>query len=81
MKQELIDQLLAQLQTTDIMSIRENVREIRNNWKAETAKERHLQMEEFKASNPEEGVEFVYTPHELEDRFQEILTQYEDSIE
>jgi hypothetical protein len=81
MKQELIDQLLAQLQSTDIMSIRENVREIRNNWKAETAKERHLQMEEFKANNTEEGAEFVYTPHELEGRFQELLKNYEDRIE
>lgn len=82
MKDQLIEKLTALLEAEDIMSIREEVRSIRNDWKAETAKERQLQLEEFKArENPEEGDEFTYAPHELEGRFQELLKKYEDRVE
>lgn len=63
------------------MSIRDAVREIRNDWKAESAKERQLQLEAFKATEPAEDVEFVYVPHELEASLQETLKVYEDRIE
>ena len=84
MKDQLIEKLLELLKTEDIMSIREAVRDVRNDWKAETAKERQIQMEEYKAAEVAEGEEkpeFVYQPHELEGRFQEVLKQYEDRIE
>jgi hypothetical protein len=81
MKEQLIEQLTAALQTEDIMSVRDTVRGIRNQWKSETVKERQLQLEAFKTSEPEENVEFIYQPHESEGQFQELCKQYEDRIE
>ncbi|MFM9984167.1 MAG: DUF349 domain-containing protein [Flavobacteriales bacterium] len=81
MKDQLIDKLHELLKTEDIMSIREAVRDIRNDWKAESAKERQIQLEAFKATEPAEDVEFVYTPHELEGKFQDLLKVYEDRVE
>lgn len=81
MKEQLIEQLTAALQTEDIMSVRDTVRGIRNQWKSETVKERQLQLEAFKTSEPEEGSEFIYHPHESEGQFQELCKQYEDRIE
>ncbi len=49
MKDQLIEKLTQLLQTEEVMSIREQVRDVRNDWKAETAKERQLQLEQFKA--------------------------------
>lgn len=81
MKNQLIEKLRELLNTEDIMSVRDTVREIRNDWKAESAKERQIQLEAFKAAEHPEDVEFVYVPHELEGTFQEILKSYEDRIE
>jgi hypothetical protein len=81
MKNELIVKLRELLKTEEIASIRDGVREIRNDWKAETAKERQIQMEAFKAEEHPEDVEFVYVPHELEGEFQEVLKVYEDRVE
>jgi hypothetical protein len=84
MKTTLIEKLHGLLQTEDIMSIREAIREIRNDWKAESAKERQLQLEAYNTQPVEEGAEkppFTYVPHELEERFQELLKVYEDRIE
>ena len=81
MKDQLIDKLHELLKTEDVMSIREAVRDVRNDWKAESAKERQIQLEAFKASEPAEDAEFVYTPHELEGKFQDLLKVYEDRVE
>lgn len=84
MKATLIENLRGLLQTESVMGVRDAVRDIRSDWKAETAKERQLQLEAWKAVVPEEGVEkpeFVYVPDELESTFQELLKQYEDRIE
>jgi hypothetical protein len=84
MKATLIDKLHGLLATEDIMSIRDAIREIRSDWKAESAKERQLQLEAYKAEPVEEGqekAEFVYVPHELEGKFQDLLKTYEDRIE
>lgn len=84
MKTTLIEKLHELLQNDDVMSIREAVKNIRNDWKAETVKERQLQLEEYNALVVEEGTEkpeFVYTPHELEGKFQELLKSYEDRID
>jgi len=82
MKEHLIEKLNALLESEDIMSVREAVRDIRSDWKAETAKERQLQRESFDArTDREEGEEFTYIPHELEGRLQELLKKYEDRIE
>jgi hypothetical protein len=81
MKEQLIEQLTAALQSEDIMSVRDAVRGIRNQWKSETVKERQLQLEAFKASEPEQAIEFIYVPHEKEGMFQDLCKQYEDRIE
>ncbi|MFM7726146.1 MAG: DUF349 domain-containing protein [Flavobacteriales bacterium] len=81
MKTELIVKLRGLLALEDVASMRDGVREIRNDWKAETAKERQIQLEAFKAEEHPEDVEFVYAPHELEGEFQELLKVYEDRVE
>lgn len=81
MKNELIVKLRELLQADEIASVRDGIREIRNDWKAETAKERQIQLEAFKAEEHPEDVEFVYTPHELEGEFQSLLKVYEDRVE
>lgn len=81
MKNQLIEKLRELLKTEDIMSIRDAVREIRGEWKAESAKERQVQLEAFKAIEHPEGTEFVYVPDELESPYQELLKVYEDRIE
>ncbi len=88
MKNQLIDKLHELLKADEVTSIREAVRDIRNDWKAESAKERLLQEEAFKAANApteegevKEATEFAYVPHELEGKFQELLKTYEDRVE
>jgi hypothetical protein len=81
MKNDLIVKLRELLKTEEVGSIRDGIREIRNDWKAETAKERQLQLEAFKVEEHPEGVEFVYAPHELEGEFQSLLKVYEDRVE
>ena len=81
MKNDLIAKLRALLATEEIASIRDGVREIRNDWKAETAKERQVQLEAFKAEEHPEDVEFVYSPSEFEGEFQDLLKVYEDRVE
>ena len=82
MKEELIGQLRDLLQAEDIMLVRDQVKNIRSNWKAESVKERQLQWEQFKSENAE-GTEadFVYAPHELEGTLHELLKEYEDKIQ
>ena len=81
MKNDLIAKLRALLATEEIASIRDGVREIRNDWKAETAKERQVQLEAFKVEEHPEDVEFVYSPSEFEGEFQDLLKVYEDRVE
>jgi hypothetical protein len=81
MKNQLIEKLRELLKSDDIMSIRDAVREIRGEWKAESAKERQVQLEAFKAAEHPEDVEFVYVPDEQEAPYQELLKAYEDRIE
>jgi hypothetical protein len=82
MKEELIGQLRDLLQAEDIMLVRDQVKNIRSNWKAESVKERQLQWEQFKSENAEGAeADFVYAPHELEGTLQELLKEYEDKIQ
>lgn len=81
MKDQLIEKLGELLKAEDIMSVREAVRDVRNDWKAESAKERQIQLDAFKSEEHPEGTEFVYVPHVREDHFQELLKSYEDRIE
>jgi hypothetical protein len=81
MKAQLVERLQQLLSTEDIPSIRDAVRDVRNDWKAETAKERQLQQEEFKAAGHPEGTEFVFEPHEQEESFRTLVSTYDDRVE
>ena len=81
MKTELLGKMEELLQGEDIMAIREAVRGIQSDWKAETAKERQLQLEEFTAASHEEGVEFEFVPNELDTNFQELVKTYRARID
>ncbi len=103
MKDQLIEKLHELLKAEEVTTIRESVREIRMDWKAESAKEKQLQEEAFKAATPENSEEeqsqstdatetevatetialpeFVYVPHELEGKFQELIATYENRVE
>ncbi len=81
MKNQLIENLRELLASEDILSIREAVRGIRSNWKAETAKERQVQLDAFKAAEPAEDAEFVYEASEHETAYQDLMKSYEDRIE
>lgn len=82
MKEELIQQLRDLLQVEDIMLVRDKVKTIRSDWKAESTKERQLQLEKFRAENGENSeAEFTYIAHELEGTLQDLLKQYEDLIQ
>jgi len=81
MKDQLIEKLRELLNSEDIMSVRDAVREVRNDWKAEMAKERHEQLQVFNSEEHPEGTEFVYVPHDLEGDFQDLNSKYENLIE
>ena len=75
MKETLIEKLHELVQAEDIMSVREAIREIRNDWKAESAKERQLQLEAYKAIPEVEGeekAEFVAGARALGAAFQKV---------
>lgn len=80
MKNQLIEKLRELLNSEDILSVRDAVRDIRNEWKAESAKERQEQLQAFKAEEHPEGTEFIYTPHELEGEYQELNSKYENLL-
>jgi hypothetical protein len=81
MKNQLIEKLRELLNSEDILSVRDAVRDIRNEWKSESGKERQEQLQAFKAEEHPEETEFVYTPHELEGEYQELNSKYENLIE
>ncbi|MFN0031676.1 MAG: DUF349 domain-containing protein [Flavobacteriales bacterium] len=84
MKEQLIEKLHELLNTDDVNNIRDAVREVRSEWKAESAKEMQIQDTAHKATPVAEGEtlpEFVFVPNELEGRYQELLKTYEDRVE
>jgi hypothetical protein len=80
MKSELIQKLEELLQTEDITSIKQQVRDLLNDFKAETAKESQLQREQFEASEQEEGADFHYQAGPEDERFYELYGQYKDRV-
>ncbi len=80
MKQELIEKLKALLETEDITSIKQEVREVRADYKAETAKERQLQLEKWNEEEHEDGEEFKYSGNEIDSAFGELLDAYSDRV-
>lgn len=80
MKSELIQKLEELLQTEDITSIKQQVRDLQNDFKAETAKETQLQKEKFESEEQEEGATFRYEGSEEDDRFYELIGNYRERV-
>ncbi|MDZ4823294.1 MAG: DUF349 domain-containing protein [Flavobacteriales bacterium] len=76
MKSQLLEHFEQLQQTEDIMSIREAVRELQNEWKSESAKERQIQREVFDSLEHPEGTEFEFIPNELDEKLNEFMKAY-----
>ena len=80
MKQELIEKFKELLTAEDISSIKQDVRQIRSDFKAETAKEKQLQLEKWNEADHEEGEMFEYKASELDAQLGELITDYSDRV-
>ena len=80
MKNELIEKFRTLLQNEDITAIKQEVRQVRANYKAESAKERQLQLEKWNEVEHEEGEEFIYVASELDEGFGELIVQYTERV-
>ncbi len=80
MKQELIEKFKELLTAEDISTIKQEVRQLRSDFKAETAKEKQLQLEKWNEEEHEEGEMFEYKPSDLDENLGELITQYADRV-
>ena len=80
MKSELIQRLEELLQVEDISSIKQQVRELQSDFKAETAKETQLQKEKFESEEQEEGATFQYVSSEEDDKFYSFVDVYKERV-
>tara|TARA_B100000795_G_scaffold114881_1_gene85272 strand:+ start:7871 stop:9631 length:1761 start_codon:yes stop_codon:yes gene_type:complete len=80
MKNELIEKFKTLLQNEDITAIKQEVRQVRANYKAESAKERQLQLEKWNEAEHEEGEEFIPVDSELDEGFGELIGQYTERV-
>ncbi len=80
MKNELVEKLKALLENGDIAAIKQEVREVRADYKAETAKERQLQLEKWNEAEHEEGEEFNYVVSEFDEAFGELINTYSERV-
>lgn len=81
MKSQLLEKFEQLMQTDDIMSIRDAVRDLKNDWKSETAKENQLQLELYNSTEHAEGEEFEFIPNALDERQSELVKIYRERIE
>ena len=80
MKNELIEKFKTLLQNDDITAIKQEVRQVRANFKAESAKERQLQLEKWNEAEHEEGEDFLQVASELDEGFVELIGQYTERV-
>lgn len=80
MKNELIEKFKTLLQNEDIRAIKQEVRQVRADYKAESAKERQLQLEKWNECEHEEGEEFDYIASELDEIIGELIGQYTERV-
>jgi len=80
MKSELIQRIEELLQAEDITSIKQQVRELQSDFKAETAKETQLQKEKFEAEEQEEGASFQYSPGDEDEKFYSFIDVYKERV-
>lgn len=80
MKQEFIDKFTELLTAEDITSIKQEVRQLRSDFKAETAKEKQLQLEKWNEQEHEEGEMFEYVSSEQDAAFGELISTYSERV-
>lgn len=76
MKADIVQQLKQLLEAEDVTSIKRDVRELVSTYNGLTSKDRDAKHEEWKASEPEEGAEFVYTPAPEDAEFDGLMDTY-----
>ena len=80
MTTELVQKLEVLLQTDDITSIKTEVRDLMANVKAETAKDRQIQLEKWQGEEHEEGAEFNYVASPEKEKLDELMDGYRASV-
>ena len=80
MKTEIVEKLQQLLQTDDITSIKQGVRDLLADFKAANAKERQIQLEKWQEEEHEEGEEFEYTASEEDGKFDELMAGYRERV-
>lgn len=80
MTTELVQKLEVLLQTDDITSIKTEVRDLMANVKAETAKDRQIQLEKWQGEEHEEGAEFHYVESPEKEKLDELMESYRTRV-
>ncbi len=80
MKNELIEKFTALLETDDISTIKHDVRELISLYNSETVKEKQLQSEKWKEEEHEEGDEFLFVANELDEKFEDLISDYRERV-
>ena len=80
MKTEIVEKLQQLLQTDDITSIKQEVRDLLADFKAANAKERQIQLEKWQEEEHEEGEEFEYTASDEDGKFDELMAGYRERV-
>lgn len=80
MKADLIGQLEALLQTEDITTIKQGVRELRDAYNALTDAERKAQQAAWDEAEHEEGEDFNFVPAAEDERFEALLNDYRGRV-
>ncbi|WP_306641483.1 DUF349 domain-containing protein [Sanyastnella coralliicola] len=80
MKAEIVEKLEGLLQTDDITSIKQGVRDLLADFKAANAKDRQIQLEKWQGEEHEEGEEFNYTPAAEDEQFDALMTTYRERV-
>jgi hypothetical protein len=81
MKTELIERLKGLLANEDVVSIKNDVKSVINDFNAETAKERRLQQEAWDSEEHEEGAMFDFLTGENDGIFELLVQQYKDRVQ
>jgi len=76
MNTELVQKLEVLLQTDDITSIKTEVRDLMADVKAQTAKDRQIQLEKWEGEEHEEGAEFHYLESPEKEQLDALMETY-----
>jgi len=80
MKNELLERLKSLLENEDITAIKQDVRQVRADYKAATAKDKQIQLEKWNEEEHEEGVDFTYISPAEDESFFSLLDVYSERV-